>query len=151
MLIGWLPWYIRAKREWQNIYFYCSIYIGNQFIIAIWHLGGLWYMANIPRLRAVSRHSALCRAEGQSLAVEYWPYTTPHRALLLNYNTDESTHPQRKPRGTKNDNVEIVMIVVRIIGPRCSVIWLPHIYLVQRAKNNKERTKREVNEVLTGN
>uniref|UniRef100_A0A8C7DP79 Neurofascin homolog (chicken) a n=1 Tax=Oncorhynchus kisutch TaxID=8019 RepID=A0A8C7DP79_ONCKI len=31
-------------------YFYCSNYVGNQFIIAITHLGGLWYMANIPRL-----------------------------------------------------------------------------------------------------
>ncbi|XP_071017498.1 neurofascin-like isoform X4 [Oncorhynchus clarkii lewisi] len=56
-------------------YFYCSNYVGNQFIIAITHLGGLWYMANIPRLMAVSRHSALCIC---------WPYTTPPRTLLLN-------------------------------------------------------------------
>ena len=53
--------------------FYSSNYIGNQFIIAIRDIGGLSYMVNIPRLRAVSRHSALRRA-----------YTTPHRALLLN-------------------------------------------------------------------
>ena len=38
---------------------YCSNYVGNQFIIAIRHLGGLGYMANIPLLRAVSRHSTL--------------------------------------------------------------------------------------------
>uniref|UniRef100_A0A8C7D7R5 Neurofascin homolog (chicken) a n=1 Tax=Oncorhynchus kisutch TaxID=8019 RepID=A0A8C7D7R5_ONCKI len=56
-------------------YFYCSNYVGNQFIIAITHLGGLWYMANIPRLMAVSRHSALCIC---------WPYTTPPRTILLN-------------------------------------------------------------------
>ena len=30
-------------------YFYCSNYIGNQFKIAIKHLGGLWYMANIHK------------------------------------------------------------------------------------------------------
>ena len=46
----------------QNMYFYCSNYVGNQFIIAIRHLRVLWYMANIPRLRAVSRHSVLPRA-----------------------------------------------------------------------------------------
>ena len=40
-------------------------------------------MANIPRLRAVSRHSTLRRALEQPLAVLYWPYTTPPRALLL--------------------------------------------------------------------
>ena len=37
-------------RVWQNIYFYCSNYVGNQFIIAIRHLGGLWYKANKPGL-----------------------------------------------------------------------------------------------------
>ena len=43
--------------------FYCSNYVGNQFIIAIRHLGGLWYMANKPLLMAVmavSRNSAMC-------------------------------------------------------------------------------------------
>ena len=29
---------------------YCSIAVGNQCIIAIRHLRGLWYMANISRL-----------------------------------------------------------------------------------------------------
>ena len=43
-------------------------------------------MVNIPRLRAVSRHSALHRAQEQPLAMIYWPYTTPPRALLLKYN-----------------------------------------------------------------
>ena len=43
----------------KTFIFYCSNYICNQFIIAISHLRGLWYMVNIPRLRAVSRHSAL--------------------------------------------------------------------------------------------
>ena len=42
------------QTVYHNIYFYCSNYIGNQFMIAIRHLGGLWYMANIPQLRAVS-------------------------------------------------------------------------------------------------
>ena len=41
----------------------------------------MWYIANIPRLRSVSRHSALRR-------VVYWPYTTPPQALLLNYGLD---------------------------------------------------------------
>ena len=34
---------------------------GITLVIAIRHLGGWWYMANIPRLRAVSRHSVLRR------------------------------------------------------------------------------------------
>ncbi|CDQ68847.1 unnamed protein product [Oncorhynchus mykiss] len=34
-------------------------FVGNQVIIATRHLRGLWYMVNIPRQRAVSRHSAL--------------------------------------------------------------------------------------------
>ena len=42
-----------------KIYFYCSNYVGNQFIIAIRHLWGLWYIANIPWLSVVSRHSAM--------------------------------------------------------------------------------------------
>ena len=51
-------------QVFKNIYIiiYCSIYVGNQFLIAVRHLGGLWYMANKPRLRAVSRHSALLSA-----------------------------------------------------------------------------------------
>jgi hypothetical protein len=44
-------------------HFYCSNYISNNFIIEIRHLGGLWYMANIPQLRALSRHSALRHAK----------------------------------------------------------------------------------------
>jgi hypothetical protein len=51
--------YQTVYHGYDNIYFYCS---NCQFIIAIRHLGGLCYMANIPRLRAVSRHSALRRA-----------------------------------------------------------------------------------------
>ena len=47
----------------------------------------LWYIANIPCLRAVSRHSALCRAEEQPLAMVYLPYTTTPCALLLNYDS----------------------------------------------------------------
>ena len=43
----------------KTIYFPCSNYVGNQFITAIRNLWGLWYIANIPGLRAVSRHSAL--------------------------------------------------------------------------------------------
>ena len=46
----------------QNVYFYSSNYVGNQFIITIMHLRCLWYMANILRLRAVSRHSTLHHA-----------------------------------------------------------------------------------------
>lgn len=67
------------------IYFYCSYYAGNQFIVAIRHLGGLWYMANILRLMAVSRHSAMRRDKEQPLDAVYWPYTTPLLALLLKY------------------------------------------------------------------
>jgi hypothetical protein len=59
-------------RVCQSLYFYCSNYIGNQFIIAIRCLGGLWYMANVPRLRSVSRHSALHRAYDQPLAMVFW-------------------------------------------------------------------------------
>ena len=53
--------------------------------IAIGNLRGLCYMANIPRLMAVSRHSVLRRAKEQPLAVVHWPYTTLPHALLLNY------------------------------------------------------------------
>lgn len=42
-------------------------------------------MSNIPRLWAVSRHSVLCRAQEQPLAVRYFPYPTAPRALLLKY------------------------------------------------------------------
>jgi hypothetical protein len=66
-------------------YFYCLNYIDNQFIIAIRHLRGLWYNANIPRLRGVQ--ALLRHTYEQSLAVVYWPYTTPPRAILLNYRT----------------------------------------------------------------
>ena len=41
----------------------------------------VYCMANIPRLRAVSRHSTLRRTLEQPLTLVYWPYT----ALLLNY------------------------------------------------------------------
>ena len=55
--------YQTVYHEYDNTYqFYRSNCICNQFIIAIRHLGGLWYMANISRLRAVSRHSTLRRA-----------------------------------------------------------------------------------------
>ena len=64
---------------------YCSNYVGNQFIVAIRHPRGLWYMTNIPQLRAVSRHSALRRAYEEPVAMLYWPYTTPPLALLLYY------------------------------------------------------------------
>jgi hypothetical protein len=90
-IINWVVHWLTAvvsdsiPRVWQNMYFYCSNYVGNQFIIAIRHLRGLWYIANVPQLRAVSRHSALRHAKEQSLAVVYWPYTTPPGALLLNY------------------------------------------------------------------
>ena len=70
---GWQMWYIRqytVPQVWQNMYLYSSNYFGNHFIIAITHLLDLWYMANIPRLRAVSRHL-------------HWPYTTHPRAVLL--------------------------------------------------------------------
>ena len=40
------------------------------------HLKGLWYMVNIPQLRAVSRPSVLRRAKEQPLATVYWPYIT---------------------------------------------------------------------------
>ena len=52
----------RIPRVWQNTYFYCSNYVGNHFIMAIRHLVCLRYMANIPRLRAVSRHFVVCCA-----------------------------------------------------------------------------------------
>ena len=48
-------------QEMTDFYFFTN-YVGNQFIIAIRHLRGLWYMANIPWLRAVSRHFALRRS-----------------------------------------------------------------------------------------
>ena len=69
-----INWMVRAlNADWltavvyQTVYhgydktliFYCSNYISNQFIIAIRHFWGLLYMANIPQLRAVSRHSVL--------------------------------------------------------------------------------------------
>ena len=79
-----IPW------VWQNIDFYCSNYVGNQFIITIRHLRGLWYIANIPQRRAGPRHSAMHRASEQTLAVVYWPHTTPPRALLLNFRTGGS-------------------------------------------------------------
>ena len=62
---GHIPW------VWQNISFYCSNDVGNQFIIAISHLSGLWYMANIPRLRAVSRHSATRTALSRGILAIY--------------------------------------------------------------------------------
>lgn len=52
------------------------------------------------------------------------------------------------------DGMEIggsVTIFVRTFGPKLSVIWVPHVYLLKRTKTIKERTKREANEVLTGN
>ena len=76
MLIGWQPWYIRPYATSMTKHlFYCCNYVGNQFIRAIRPLGCLWYAANIPQLRAVSRHSALRRAEEQPLAVVCWLYT----------------------------------------------------------------------------
>ena len=54
-LIGWRPWYQTVYHGYdKNIYFDCSNYVGNQFIIEIRNLRSLWYMADIPRLRAVS-------------------------------------------------------------------------------------------------
>jgi hypothetical protein len=37
----------------------------------------MWYMANVPQLRAVLMHNATRRSWTQPLAVIYWPYT-PH-------------------------------------------------------------------------
>ena len=61
----------RIPRVGPKMTFCCFNYVGNQFIIAIRHLGGSLYMANIPQLTAVSRHSVLRRAQEQSLAVVY--------------------------------------------------------------------------------
>ena len=55
MLIGWQLWCATGVTK----HLFYSNYLGNKFIIAIRHLGDLWYMTNIPRLRAVSRPSAL--------------------------------------------------------------------------------------------
>ena len=62
-----INWVVRALNAdcltavvYQTVY--CCNYVENQFIIAIRHLRGLWYMANIPQLRDVSRHSTLRRA-----------------------------------------------------------------------------------------
>ena len=79
-----IPW------VWQSMYFYCSNYVGNQFIIEIRHKG-VWYMANIPQLMVVSRQSAMRRTSEQHLAVVYWPYTPPPRALLLKHITLTTT------------------------------------------------------------
>ncbi|CDQ95640.1 unnamed protein product, partial [Oncorhynchus mykiss] len=62
-----INWVVRAlNADWLTavVYqtVYCCNYVENQFIIAIRHLRGLWYMANIPQLRDVSRHSTLRRA-----------------------------------------------------------------------------------------
>ena len=46
-------------------FFYCFNYVGNQFVRAIRHLGCLWCIANIPRLRAVSQqHTTLHHPAG---------------------------------------------------------------------------------------
>ena len=66
----YLNWVVRAlNADWLNTVVYQTEYheydktfhyVVNQFIIiAIRHLRSLWYMANIPWLRAVARHSAL--------------------------------------------------------------------------------------------
>jgi hypothetical protein len=64
-------------RLGQNMYFYCSNYIGNQFIIAIRPLGGLWYMTNIPRLKDCI----------QALRVASCTRTTLSRGILAVYHT----------------------------------------------------------------
>ena len=57
MLIGWkFTLYPIGMTEHAFLLLY---YIGNQFIIAEGILGGLWYMANVPWLRALPRHSVL--------------------------------------------------------------------------------------------
>ena len=38
-------------------------------------LEGLWYMANIPGLRAVLKHDTMWSAWIQPLAMVYWPYS----------------------------------------------------------------------------
>ena len=40
----------RIQRVGQNMYFHRSSYVGNQFIIAVRHLRGLWYIGHIPHL-----------------------------------------------------------------------------------------------------
>ena len=52
--------YWTVYHGYDNTYFYSCNYVGNQFIIANMHLWRLWYIGNVPRLRSVSRHSALC-------------------------------------------------------------------------------------------
>ena len=46
----------------------------SKAVQAISHLGGLRYMANIPRLRAVLDQTR--SAWTQPIVVVYWPYTT---------------------------------------------------------------------------
>jgi hypothetical protein len=57
MVIGWQPWFIRpyATGMTDFLLLYCCNYIGNQFIIAIRHLRGLWYIANILCWESVTR------------------------------------------------------------------------------------------------
>ena len=43
----------------------------------------VWYMANIPRLRAILKHNAMRKAWQQPLALVYWQYTTNTRGALL--------------------------------------------------------------------
>ena len=76
--------YQTVYHGYEKTCIFTDNYVGQQFIIAITYLWVLWDLANIPRLTAVSRHSALRRNLEQPLAVVYWPYTTPPHALLLN-------------------------------------------------------------------
>ena len=67
-IIGIINWVGQAlNADWRKAVVYQTVYygydktsicttnyVGNQFIIAIRHLGGLWYMANTLRLRVES-------------------------------------------------------------------------------------------------
>jgi hypothetical protein len=95
-------WVVRAlNADWltavvyQTVYhgydktfiFYCSNYVGNQFITARRHLRVLWYMANMSWQRTMFMHSVMRRAQEQPLAMVYWSYTKHPRALLLKHMT----------------------------------------------------------------
>ena len=60
----------------EQVFCILSAYLSNK-------APGVWYMANIPQLRAVLMNDAKWSAWIQPLAVVYWPYTTSPRSLLL--------------------------------------------------------------------
>jgi hypothetical protein len=53
-----------------------SSFLNGRSLYIINNARGVWYMDNIPRLRAVLMLNATRSAWIQSLAVVYWPYTT---------------------------------------------------------------------------